>query len=151
MAVRRWAPWLGLLLAAALSLAAAGGQGWGYDLADELMSPFCPGRALSECPSPQAADLRRWILEQEQAGATRAQVEEELFRAYGDQLRQAPRARGVGLVAYAIPLVLFLVGGALAARVLSRGRRSPRSGSLPAEAPPDPELERLVDEELGGA
>ena len=46
---------LGLLAAAASH---AADKGWAYELADAIMSPFCPGRALSECPSPQAGDLR---------------------------------------------------------------------------------------------
>jgi cytochrome c-type biogenesis protein CcmH len=114
------------------------------------MSPYCPGRALSDCPSPQAAELREWIVEQENAGISRSEVEQELFRIFGDQLLQAPRAEGMGLMAYLIPALVFAAGGALVVFFLRRQRSSIAAGeSAPApDAPPDPDLEQLVEEEL---
>ncbi|MGI9431422.1 MAG: cytochrome c-type biogenesis protein CcmH, partial [Myxococcota bacterium] len=92
------------------SAAIAAEESWGYELANELMSPFCPGRALAECPSPNADKLRAWILEQEKAGVSRADVEAELYTKWGDSLRQAPRPEGVGLIAYAIPVLVVIAG-----------------------------------------
>jgi cytochrome c-type biogenesis protein CcmH/NrfF len=100
-------------------------EAWAYELSHNLMSPYCPGRTLSECPSPQADELRLWILEQARAGATREEVESELFRSFGDQLRQAPRAEGIGLVAYAVPGVFLLAGGALLVAFLRRSGGNP--------------------------
>jgi cytochrome c-type biogenesis protein CcmH/NrfF len=116
-----------LLLALALAgpaAADAAAEQWAYDLAHSLMSPYCPGRTLSDCPSPQADELRLWILEQARAGATREEVEAELTRSFGDQLRQAPRAEGMGLVAYAVPAVFLLAGGVLLVAFLRRGAGS---------------------------
>ena len=131
---------------------------WAYDLAHELMSPFCPGRALAECPSPQADELRLWILQQARAGATKEEVEAQLLQAFGDRMRQAPRAEGVGLVAYVVPAVLVLAGAGLLWLFLRRQSRravpggaaaaAPASARSAAAAPRDPELERLLDEEL---
>jgi len=137
--------------------AAAGEEGWAYELSDELMSPYCPGRALSECPSPQAADLREWIIAQEKAGVSRARVETLLYERFGDQLRQAPRAEGVGLLAYAIPAGLTLVGALVVGLFFAHVRRTRAAdpgggaaGPRPAPAPRelDPELARQVDAEL---
>ena len=136
-----------------LALPATGADeksGWSYQIPKEMMSPYCPGRALSDCPSPQAADLREWIVEQEKAGVSRDQVENELLREFGDQLLQAPRATGVGLMAYAFPALAFVIGGALVFVFLRRQRLAiagSEGGRAPAE-PLDPELERLVEEEL---
>jgi cytochrome c-type biogenesis protein CcmH/NrfF len=114
------------VLAAAPSLAAepAEKEQWAYDLAHDLMSPYCPGRALAECPSPQADQLRLWILDQARAGATREEVEAELAANFGDQIRQTPRAEGIGLVAYAVPAAALVVGGAFLAFYLRRNGRS---------------------------
>jgi cytochrome c-type biogenesis protein CcmH/NrfF len=114
------------VLAAAPSLAAepAEKEQWAYDLAHDLMSPYCPGRALAECPSPQADQLRLWIIQQARAGATRAEVEAELAANFGDQIRQTPRAEGIGLVAYAVPAAALVVGGAFLAFFLRRNGRS---------------------------
>jgi cytochrome c-type biogenesis protein CcmH len=137
--------------AAAEDAAVPAQERWAYELAHELMSPFCPGRALAECPSPQADALRLWILQQARAGATREEVEAQLLQSFGDQLRQAPRAEGVGLVAYVVPAVLVAAGAALLGLFLRRQsqRAVPAAGAGVAPAPArDPELERRLDEEL---
>ncbi len=127
-------------------------EGWAYELASELMSPYCPGRTLSECPSPQADQLRTWIILQEASGRTRAEVEVELIGRFGDGIRSRPRAEGFGLMAYVLPVLIFVGGGLLVAVFL---RRQTQGG--PASQPPtapaetlDPELERRIDEELAG-
>ncbi len=121
---------------------------WGYEIANELMSPFCPGRTLSDCPSPQAESLRMWILVQEASGRTRADVEAELYERYGDMMRPAPRPEGFGLTAYLIPVFLGLAGGGLLAIYLRRQTRAESAASEPVPPASDPELEQLVDEEL---
>ena len=149
------APLLVLLLAAALWLpspAARGAEteGWAYGLANELMSPYCPGRTLAECPSQQAQTLRMWLITQEAAGRSQDEVMAELIGRFGEQILAAPRPEGFGLAAYVVPVALFLVGGLLVGVFLKRQTR-PTSASGDAAAgggPVDPELERLVDEDL---
>ncbi|HXV36068.1 MAG TPA: cytochrome c-type biogenesis protein CcmH, partial [Myxococcota bacterium] len=106
------------------TLAAAEREGWAYELPKHLMSPFCPGRALADCTSPQAASLQLWLVVQEAAGRSRADVEAELFERYGDALRAAPRARGFGLTAYALPIAAFVAGGIAVAVFLRRQTRA---------------------------
>jgi cytochrome c-type biogenesis protein CcmH/NrfF len=143
----------GVLLALALSCAgpaSAASGSWAVELERELMSPYCPGRSLVECPSPQATELRMWIHAQEQAGASRADVEARLVQEFGEEtLRHAPRAEGWGLWAYLTPGLVMLAGGAL---VVWFFRRSAGAGAQVPPAPVllrDPELEREVDRELG--
>ena len=128
--------------------APAAEQSWGYALAREMMSPFCPGRALSDCPSSQAETLRAWILVQAAAGRSREEVLAELLERYGEQILAAPRARGFGLTAYAIPIGVFLAGGAVVWLFLRRQTRQARAEPRPRAAPLPADLERLVDEEL---
>jgi cytochrome c-type biogenesis protein CcmH/NrfF len=143
-----------LLLCAAVPAAPAGAQdaepeGWAYDMANELMSPFCPGRTLADCPSQQAKSLTMWIVVQEAAGRSEDEVREELYARYGEVMRPAPEARGIGLSAYAIPAAVFLGGGLLIVFFLRRQTRAAEKAS-PAPRVRDPELERIVDEELAG-
>jgi cytochrome c-type biogenesis protein CcmH/NrfF len=124
---------------------------WHYQVWREMMSPFCPGRTLADCPSSQADSLRLWIQVQEAAGRSREDVEAELVERYGDVVLGAPRARGFGLAAYLVPVAAFLVGGVALAFFLRRHTRRRAVARPPAAAvppPPDPELERLVDEEF---
>lgn len=134
--------------AAPLEESAAPLEGWAYDLANELMSPFCPGRTLAECPSGKADSLRMWIIIQEAAGRPRDEVESELYERYGDVIRPAPLAQGIGLAAYIAPVVVFLLGGAVVAVFLRVQKRRPREATRMFAAPSDPELERILDDEL---
>ena len=137
---------LGVLFA--LSAGASDAPRWAQQLPNELMSPFCPGVTLAECPSPQAGSLKMWILVQAAAGRGEEDVREELYARYGDQIRPTPKAEGFGIAAYVIPVAAFLGGGGLVAWFL---RRSTRRGDR-EDAPPvtalDPEVERKLDEML---
>lgn len=139
-----------LALVALLALAAplsAEPEGWSYALANELMSPFCPGRTLADCPSEKAEELRGWIVDQELAGRSPEEVHAEVVAAFGDGVRQAPVPSGLGLAAYVIPILLFLAGGGLVAIFLRRQSRAP---DKPAPVTPvDPDLQRELDAEIG--
>jgi cytochrome c-type biogenesis protein CcmH/NrfF len=134
-----------VLLAAGAAAAAAGG--WSRELERELMSPYCPGRSLVECPSPQATELRMWIQAQEHAGVPREEVEARLYEEFGDTLRHAPRAEGWGLWAYLTPALFVLAGGVVVFWFLGRGGRPDAPPPPPSQR--NPELEREVDRELG--
>lgn len=136
--------------------ASAEEEGWSYEMWSELMSPFCPGRSLSDCPSGQADQLRAWIVDQEREGRDRPGVEDELIAKYGETILSAPRARGFGAAAYWIPVLAFVLGGGAVAWFLRRQGTSSPGASGPARAvaaarPGDRELERLLDEEIGAS
>jgi len=114
-----------LALLAAAAPAGAEAEPWAYQVWRESMSPYCPGRTLADCPSPQADTLRLWIQLQEVAGRSREDVEAELVERYGDAILAAPRARGLGLAAYALPGVAFVAGGVLLFVFLRRSVGSP--------------------------
>ena len=143
-----------LVLAASAPTQAQSDEGFAYDLARDVMSPFCPGRTLAACPSPQAAELIQWIALQEQAGASREEVEGILYERYGNVMRSAPKAEGWGLAAYVVPLIAALVGIGVVVIVIRRLAQPPPEsavavGVAAADAVKDDELERIVDEELG--
>jgi cytochrome c-type biogenesis protein CcmH/NrfF len=140
---------LGVSTATAEGEATAEPEGWAYKVSNELMSPYCPGRTLSACPSPQADELRMWLIVQEASGRSREDVEAELYERFGEVLRSAPLAEGFGVTAYAFPVIAFLAGGVVVAVFL---RRQTRVAAKPAPAAlaSDPELERVIDQELAG-
>lgn len=157
------APWLGCALALLVATATvAAEEPWAYDLAAELMSPYCPGRTLAACPSPQAAELIQWIALQEAAGASREEVVAMLVERFGEEILGAPPAKGITLWAYVFPVLGFAVGGVLAfvvlRRVVAPRSQAPRTASSaeppsPGAGPPvpaasDDELARLVDADL---
>jgi cytochrome c-type biogenesis protein CcmH len=138
-------------LAAAPSLdarAADSAGSWHYDIWNSMMSPYCPGRTLLDCPSGQATELREWIAEQEEAGRDREEVEAQLYEQFGDVILQAPKATGFGLAAYVIPIVVAVLGAGVLVIFLRRQAASTPPPSAPVAIAPDPELDRLIDEEM---
>lgn len=98
------------------------------ELSAALMSPFCPGLLLASCPSSAAQALRREILRRLENGESRASIEHDLIVRYGEAILGAPRAGGVGVVAWGLPamfgaLTLTLAGVAVR-RALSRSRQA---------------------------
>lgn len=144
-----------ILLLLVLAAGGAAAKSWSYDLADDLMSPYCPGRTLSSCPSPQAAELVQWMVVQESGGATKEQVVEMLVERFGEEILGAPPAKGITIWAYVLPILGFVVGGGLVVVAL---RRIVARGSVPEVASEhenesqagmvDADLAKLVDAEL---
>jgi cytochrome c-type biogenesis protein CcmH/NrfF len=102
---------------AALALPAAGSEleelRRARALADELMSPFCPGRTLSDCPSPNAAAVREEIRVWIDQGRSDAEIRAELRARFGDALAgepESPWGRGAPLAVIALVGVLFALG-----------------------------------------
>jgi cytochrome c-type biogenesis protein CcmH/NrfF len=129
---------LGALLCVPMLAADARGEeaGWSYEMWNDLMSPYCPGRTLADCPSDQEA-----------SGRSAEDVHAEVLAAFGDVVRQAPLPEGLGLAAYVIPILLFLAGGGLVAVFL---RKQTRASARPAPVVAvDPELQRELDDEIG--
>lgn len=115
-------------------------------ISNDLMSPYCPGRTIASCPSPQARQLEDHILEQATAGKSREQIEEALVDRFGAEI-----------VGYAPPPVLLYGSAALGLLVLVllvvMGRRWARrpamagagAGAVAEAAPTRAELDRLED------
>ena len=78
-----------------------------------VMSPFCPGRLLSDCPSAQAHQLREKIQEDLKAGKSEATVLDSLYAIYGETVRSAPAFSGFGITAWITPIIALIIGSIL--------------------------------------
>ena len=97
-----------------------------------VMSPYCPELLLADCPSPDAGILRREITERIKHGENAADIERELYRTFGDQLRTMPAAEGFGLSAWLIPWIVFAAATVLVVVTIARTQRRPAETSLAA-------------------
>lgn len=111
-----------------------------------VMSPYCPGLLLADCPSPAAFDLRREIRARLEKGEAPADIERDLYNRFGDVIRAVPPPAGSGLFLRIVPAVVLALS--LAALVLFLFRSRARDQGTPPRAPADPAMEERLNQEL---
>lgn len=111
-----------------------------HAFARSVMSPFCPGRTLTDCPSPDAAELREEIRLQLASGVSEDEIRAELELRYGDAVVAEPRS------AWAFVIPLAVLGAGLLVLIAALRKLSSRPGGEPPAA--SPELARELDAEL---
>jgi cytochrome c-type biogenesis protein CcmH len=115
------------------------------DLEAELVCPVCE-TTLDQSNAPVAQRMKAFIRVRIAAGDTEREIKDALVDEFGPAVLATPRKSGFGLLAWLLPLVA-LVAGAIAVGLLIRTWS--RRRAAPDDAQPlDPQLERLVDEEL---
>ncbi|MGA1190906.1 MAG: cytochrome c-type biogenesis protein [Bdellovibrionota bacterium] len=75
-----------------------------------ILSPYCPGRLLKDCPSSAARDLKLNIKKQILTGKTSEEILHALLDEYGEEMRAAPKAQGIGLLAWVVPGLFLILG-----------------------------------------
>jgi len=96
-------------------------------LSQRIMSPFCNGVTLHDCPSAESDELRGDIANMAREGMSDAEIFERLEAEYGPGIRATPDDG----VAWVTPALVALAGVAL---VVWLARRWTRMGTLvPAE------------------
>jgi cytochrome c-type biogenesis protein CcmH len=110
-----WAA-MGLVLVVALGMGARGKSGpltedqRVHRIASVIRCPTCRGLSAAQSDAPAAEAIRDEIRRRVQDGESDGQIEEYLVSRYGDDILLDPRANGVGLLVWALPLL----GGAAA-------------------------------------
>jgi cytochrome c-type biogenesis protein CcmH/NrfF len=115
-------------------------------ISEHVMSPFCPGVTLHDCPSDNAVGLRAQIARWAAHGWTRQRIMTKLLAEYGPDIRAVPSDQGASLLVWLLPGFALLAGGATAAVF---ARRWSRPAPDPV-APPalDPRDRNRLEEEL---
>ena len=105
----------------------------------QLMSPYCEGLLLADCPSSQAAALRDTIRAQLRRGQTPEAVVDNMVGIYGRWILSAPAAEGVGAIVWFAPVVALIVGLGLVAVWLNRrtAQAAPDKRAPPPAGAPD--------------
>ena len=116
------------------------------DLEAELVCPVCE-TTLDQSNSPVAEKMKTFIRLRIAAGDSEQQIKDALVHEFGPGVLAEPPKGGFGLLAWLLPLAA-LVGGAIAIGLLIRAWTRHVQGPEPVAEQLDPELDRLVDEEL---
>ena len=96
------------------------------DISNKVMSPYCPGVTLHDCPSQKALDLRDDIETYARDGMTEAEIMNRLEADFGPSIRAEPSSDGAGLLAWILPSIALLIGGGLAWTLARRWFKGPR-------------------------
>jgi cytochrome c-type biogenesis protein CcmH/NrfF len=110
------------------------------ELSRDLMSPFCPGRTLADCGSPDAAAVRAEIHAALRTGEQPDAIRARLETRFGDHVVGVPRQ----LVGWLIPILGLLAGAGALFWVLRRAVQRP----APAPRALSPELEDRLSREI---
>ncbi|HEU5206680.1 MAG TPA: cytochrome c-type biogenesis protein CcmH [Gaiellaceae bacterium] len=116
------------------------------DLEAELVCPVCE-TTLDQSNAPVALRMKAVIRARIAAGDSEQEIKDALVAEFGEGVLAEPPGGGFGLLAWLLPLGA-LAGGAVAVAFLVRRWSRRRTADGDDEAPLDPRLERLVDEEL---
>jgi cytochrome c-type biogenesis protein CcmH len=125
--------------------AAGAGPPNAADLEAELVCPVCE-TTLDQSSAPIAQRMKAFIRVRIAAGDSEQEIKDALVDEFGPAVLATPPRSGFGLLAWLLPLGALVVG-AIAVGLLIRSwsrRRPPADDAQPL----DPQLERLVDEEL---
>jgi cytochrome c-type biogenesis protein CcmH len=119
-------------------------------LASEIRCPVCQGQAIVDSPAESARHMKEQVRAMLAAGYSDEQILVWLEGRYGEFIRLAPRAEGLNLIVWALPIAVLLGGVALAWVIVARSRKAARAAEAKAGAAAlDPWIER-VREEAGG-
>lgn len=89
-------------------------------VASQLRCPVCQGLSIQDSPSELSQSMRSLVRDQLAQGKTPDQVKAYFVSKYGEWILLSPPAHGFNLLAYAIPVLIVLGGGALIALAVRR-------------------------------
>ena len=136
---------VGALVAAG---AAVGAPPRAADLESEIVCPVCE-TTLDQSNAPIAERMKTFIRTRIAAGDSEQEIKAALVAEFGDEVLAEPPGGGFGLLAWLLPLAALAVGAIAVAFLVWTWTKGGRGPEVADEAEPlDPQLERLVDEEL---
>jgi cytochrome c-type biogenesis protein CcmH len=122
--VRRWAPWLAVLVVAVAVLSVAAFAHRSAPTAQDRVAaisrtvkcPVCVGESVAESDAPASKEIRRQIAEQVQQGQTDDEIRSFYAAKYGQAILLTPSASGINVLVWILPLVALAV--AIAALII---------------------------------
>jgi cytochrome c-type biogenesis protein CcmH len=153
---RRLVLWLAPVVAGvALAAVAARGSATRATPAEEvravastLRCPVCQNLSVADSSSRLAHEMRADIARDLEAGKSADQIRDEFVAAYGQWILLAPSKSGINWVAWAAPVLLLVVGGAVAAGAVRRWALGGGHDRQPGDRPLDSDDRALLERSL---
>jgi len=92
------------------------------DLAESIACPQCDGQSVADSDSSASQAIRERIDERIAAGASDAQIRDELAQAFGEDLLLEPGRSGVSSLVWTLPVVALVAAVAALAFAFRRWR-----------------------------
>ena len=80
-------------------------------IATRLRCPVCQGESIQDSPAELSAQMRSVVREQLAGGKSEREVMDYFVQKYGQWILLEPRAEGINLLVYWLPVVFLVVGG----------------------------------------
>ncbi|MCB0327072.1 MAG: cytochrome c-type biogenesis protein CcmH [Bdellovibrionales bacterium] len=124
-------------------------------LESRLMAPCCWGGSLDQHFSPVSQEMKQEIRSRLQGGESSEQILQSFEQKYGERVLAQPKAEGINILAWVIPLLGMLIGVGI---VMLFFRSQLYERSLDQRRQPEPEIlakdsksqryEQKIDQEL---
>lgn len=96
-------------------------------IADQLRCPVCRGVPITESPAELAQDMMHMIRAKLAAGETDAQILQYFADRYGEWILLKPRAEGMNLLVWVLPLAIFVGGAGIVTLAVIRWSRKSKT------------------------
>jgi cytochrome c-type biogenesis protein CcmH len=80
------------------------------DVASQLRCPVCQGLSIQDSPSELSQQMRAVVKDQLRAGKSPDEVKAYFISKYGEWILLEPKAHGINVLVYALPVLLVVVG-----------------------------------------
>ena len=107
------------------------------EVAREVYCPVCESTPLDVCQTKACADWRELIRTQLSEGKSQEEIFDYFATQYGDRVLATPRAQGLNLIVWIVPLVALLVGAFIFSRYLRSLRLASAEGNTAIPDDPD--------------
>lgn len=95
-------------------------------LAREFRCVDCEGLSVADSQTASARAARVEIRRRLEAGESEAEVRAYFVDLYGESVLLKPQGTGIGLIVWALPVLVLILAGAGILVAVRRGRRTPR-------------------------
>jgi cytochrome c-type biogenesis protein CcmH len=139
---RGWVPWVGLaviVVSAVVVLVGRSGPSHApaaraARLENELACPVCTGESVADSNAPESRAIRVDIVKRIHAGQEDGEIRDAYVATYGEHVLLTPSNGGLGVVAWGVPVIALVIGGAGIVLALRRWSRSPRLAATADDA-----------------
>ena len=104
-------------------------------VASRLRCPVCQGEAIQDSPAELAGQMKLLVREQLASGRSEQEVLDYFTAKYGQWILLEPKAEGINLLVYGLPIVFLIVGGAGIVMAVKKWSR-PHAPQVAADSSP---------------